>query len=562
MTTPISGAEFGSDGVELEVNNDAIIDEVAVATLWGGVRIIVIDIETTKTPDKDLLRAISIATVTCRGGSIRNKWQTLVNAQMPIDRESRRIHGIADEHLEGEPIFADVAQSLAATLTAADGEKVILAVYNARFDVAVLRTEFEAIHRDIPFLPIIDLQGKLAGLVGVHPAVRGLKGLLAELGIINDKPHEALADAVATAEALIELLARAASAGHTDFDQLLATISGDLTTTSINPGHKSIGPSAAVEQALPPEHILSHASVLSARAGSPMFDKWQGEVAQCALLRCRHLDDRVIQAGPGPVALLQRLEAVLAQRCDAGDAAGAATVLGAMLPLLPQMKPPTKTAIKRTTGRTWTAKWAPKFNALGRCTGEDLCPACRRREACPLDIWPETIATLVVSDPAKSSVSYLQVSGKDRGTGSYVLLTAKGEDPRLVGAALWIVVNYWSALGQHDMARHMVHLAWSLGCRYPEVVEAYAGYISAPGRLPDLQAALDACDAALAIRDESTTDGWMRLASRRNQIAGHVQRLEFRPSGQLDGDGNPIPLRRHHPENPVRTRQPRFMRQG
>lgn len=33
------------------------------------------------------------------------------------------------------------------------------------------------------------------------------------------------------------------------------------------------------------------------------------------------------------------------------------------------------------------------------------------------------------------------------------------------------------------------------------------------------------------------------------------------PSGRFDEDGNPIPLRRHHPETPKRTRPTRFVRE-
>ena len=36
--------------------------------------------------------------------------------------------------------------------------------------------------------------------------------------------------------------------------------------------------------------------------------------------------------------------------------------------------------------------------------------------------------------------------------------------------------------------------------------------------------------------------------------------LAFRHSGEYDEDGNPIPVRRHHPETPRRVRHPRFQR--
>jgi len=200
----------------------AIDDRVAVAALWGAVRIVVIDTETTLAPGGGSLRAVSVAAVTCRLGTVRGKFQTLINPEVPIDPQSKRIHGITDEHLIGEPTFAEVAGLLVPLLTETDGERLVLAAHNVGFDVSVLRNELQRIGSDLPDIPVIDTMGKLAALVDVRPPTKSLASLLDTLGLSNNRPHDALADAVACAEALVELLNRAAVNGHTDFDELLA----------------------------------------------------------------------------------------------------------------------------------------------------------------------------------------------------------------------------------------------------------------------------------------------------------------------------------------------------
>jgi hypothetical protein len=54
-------------------------------------------------------------------------------------------------------------------------------------------------------------------------------------------------------------------------------------------------------------------------------------------------------------------------------------------------------------------------------------------------------------------------------------------------------------------------------------------------------------------------EGWTKLAAKRGQLLGRFTRLRLRPSGQLDDDGNPVPVRRHHPGEPRRTRARRFV---
>src|SRR4051795_13236316 len=113
--------------------------------------------------------------------------------------------------------------------------------------------------------------------------------------------------------------------------------------------------------------------------------------------------------------------------------------------------------------------------------------------------------------------------------------------------------------GQEAAAQTFAHLAWKAGCREPRLA-AYANLLAAPGDETALRRAADVCDEALLSRDGSTFDGWTELGAKRVQLLGRLERRRLRPSGELDEDGNPVPVRRHHPETPRRTRPPAVSR--
>lgn len=537
----------------------AVADRVAIEALWGGVRIVVIDTETTQSPNNGPLRVVSLATVNCSNGLVLAKSERFINPGVPVDRESRNIHGITDEHLAHQPMFADVADELVAQLTERDGERLVLAAHNVGFDVSVLRHELQLLGRDLPDIATIDTMGKLAPLVGAGPARQNLNDLARSLNINNPRPHGALDDATTCAHILVELLERAAHQGHTDFDALLAELSTATTlTVRANRRPPAGGDNAAV--VLPADHVANHALPLRSRAGVRKLAEWRDQVAECAKLRCRHLDARVEQAQPAPAVLLEQLEAVLDERCTTGDTAGAATVLGALLPLLEHLPPRTGRLGFRNAALFWARDWADRLNALGRCDGTDLCPACRRREPCPLDMWPDTLATNALGDPARYARGFFEMTGAERGTGVYTTWIAAGHDPRICGAALWLCAEHWRRVGQDVRAGHVIEYGWDAGSRHPDIADAYAGQLAAAGRVSDLEAGLAICATALAARNDSSHPGWNRLRSRRDLLAGLIQRRTLRPSGQFDEHGNPIPLRRHHPDKPRRTHPARFQR--
>ncbi|QYG94490.1 3'-5' exonuclease [Iamia sp. SCSIO 61187] len=538
--------------------NAASSDAAAVAALWAGVRLAVVDVETVT--DGNELRVVSVGVVTARAGLVRGKWQTLVDPDMAVDAGSAQFHRLTEEHLHGEPSFAAIADNLRGALTAADDEQLVFVAHNVGFDAGVLRAEYQRIGQQLPELPILDTGGRLAQTVGVKPTGGSLAALADALGLTNDRPHDALADALVCAEAAVELLNTAARHGERDFTALLTAVSGTTTTLTVKAVTASQLLRRVRSKVLPPEHVAGHAVILSARAGPNMLAEWRTAVGECATLRCRNLDDRVANARPPAPVLIAELEAVLADRCTAGDTPGAATVLGALLPLLPDLPPmPSGRLADRRAFIAWAHHWLPLLAPLGRCGDSDRCPTCRGREPCPLDTWADTIGPAALSDPAQTAKGFLGVTGKRAMVGVFTTWTADGLTP-VADAALWACVGHWRAIGLPEHADQVVRAAWSLGCRHPDVADAYAGQLAAAGRTTDLRAALAVCEAAMRTQNGSSHDGWTRLHGRTQQLAGRLERRRVRPSGLFDEDGNPIPVRRHHPQNPQRVRPPRFRR--
>jgi DNA polymerase III epsilon subunit-like protein len=543
-----------------EESRSSSSDAAAVAALWTGVRLAVVDVETLT--DGDELRVVSVGVVTARAGLVRGKWQTLVNPGVSVDALSAGIHRLTDEHLDGEPSFADIAEILRGALTPSPGELLVFVAHNVGFDAGVLRAEYERIDEELPELPVLDTAGRLAKSVGVKPSGGSLAALAEALGLTNARPHDALADAVVCAEAGVELLNRAAYAGERDFPALLAAVSGATTTLTVKAVTASQLTRRARSKPLPPEHVAGHGTVLSARAGAKMLASWRTAVTECAALRCRNLDDRVANAkAPAPV-LIAELEAVLDGCCKTGDTAGAATVLGALIPLLPELPPmPSGRLAERRAFLAWAHQWGPRLGLLGRCGDKNMCPACRRREPCPLDMWADTIGVAALGMSEQTAKGFLRLSGKTAKEGPWFTWTGQGLT-QVADAALWACVEHWRTIGQADYAGQLIRTAWEQGCRHPDIADAYAGQLAAAGRTADLRTALAVCKTALRSQHGSTHEGWTRLQGRTQQVAGRLQRRKVRPSGEFDEDGNPIPIRRHHPGNPHRVRAPRFRRTG
>ena len=518
-------------------------------SLWTGLRLVVVDLETAVAPD-GTHHVVSIGVVTCRHGVITNQWQNLVSPGFPIDQETSRIHGLTDAHVAGEPGFAEIAPHVRASLTGAANEKVVLCAHHVRFDVPILRDEFARLGNELPDLPLLDTAGGLLRVAGVKTRSRKLSSVLELLDLANAAPHEALADATATARAAIRLLDLAGARGYDTLPALLAQADGALRSVEFSgPARKSEPTETPL---MPDTHLASHATVLPARPGKRILAAWTRAAEECVSLRCPLLADRVAAAQAPAALVLEALLPIVEARAKASDPAGAAAVLGAIAPRLAELG-------SRGEALDLDRRLSPRLDPLGRC-GKDACPACSDGRACALDSWRLPLAGPALG-PARGDAAsrFFPTMGRRVGHGTWFEWRRRGH-AALADMTLRRVRGQWIELGQIVRADQLAQLAWDAGCRDPEIVEAHAVSVARGGREIDLRNAVSVCDETLALRGDNTDDAWRSLAIRRARVAGQLERRRVRYTGRVDADGEPIPVRRHHPAAPHRHRMPRFLR--
>ena len=177
---------------------------------WSEIPVVVIDFETTGT-NSEVDRVIEIGMVGFRRGEMIFREGLLVNPGIPIPEESRAVHGITDEELEGAPSFVEalprVVELLAGHLPVA---------YNAAFDRGFLLAEVERARA--AGAPLLDpLPPAMRPEVAwVDPLVwarevlkdqksRRLGDVAAHFGIPLEQAHRAAGDAEATGRVLLAL---------------------------------------------------------------------------------------------------------------------------------------------------------------------------------------------------------------------------------------------------------------------------------------------------------------------------------------------------------------------
>lgn len=533
-----------------------------LAALWGQLRLVVLDVETVSADDGP--HVVEVGVVICRDARRTSRtWVARINPGVTVDARSRAVHGINDADLVDEPPFGDIEPELSRRLRGLDGETVVLVGHNISFDVAVLRREYQRLGLDLTDLPVLDTR-LLPRHVGLPVGGGRLSDLLDALGLSNPNAHSAGGDAEATANAVIALLETAATTGRSDFDALRsATMQARGRTHDIRAAAARRPRHAIEDEAdgdrepeLPEAHTSAHTTILKSLR-TAQVRTWKAELLDCARLRCPYTTDRVQAAEPEPNRVRSHLEDVLDQLLDdeLPDVPAVATLVGAFAPLL-------VTQPNRSAALKWHDRWKPRLAHLGRCDRNDrtatVCPNCRAGAPCPLDTWHRQLAVAARGPvTANSRKSFLHTTGADLGRGVFTTWLAAGRR-ELAEASAWLVYEEHRHAGQLETAAMFARYAFLAGAREPRLAAAYASLLAAPGSLDALQRGIDTCDETFLSRQGSTDDGWAELASRRGQLLGRASRLRDRTSGQLDADGNPVPLRRHHPLVPHRTRARRF----
>jgi len=165
-------------------------------------------------------RIIQIGIVRMLPNGERERYQSLVNPEMPIPAEATAVHGITDADVADAPLLATLAPTLLEELKGCD-----LSGFNLlRFDIPFLAEELHrvGVEWDSSKLRVVDVQRIYHQM---EPRNLGA-ALKYYCGREHEGAHDALADVEATADVLLAQLERYPEAleGSIDF---LGTMSGD-----------------------------------------------------------------------------------------------------------------------------------------------------------------------------------------------------------------------------------------------------------------------------------------------------------------------------------------------
>jgi DNA polymerase-3 subunit epsilon len=186
-------------------------------------RRIILDTETTGLDPAQGHRVIEIGCVELIGRRLTEKrFHTYINPERDIDAGAMQVHGITNERVAGEPVFAAIIDEFVEFIRGAE-----LVIHNAAFDVGFLDAEFNLLGRE----KIADICAAVTDTLkmarDMRPGKRNsLDALCRDYGIDNSNRqlHGALLDAELLAEVylamtrgqeslMMELDAPAAAAG-------------------------------------------------------------------------------------------------------------------------------------------------------------------------------------------------------------------------------------------------------------------------------------------------------------------------------------------------------------
>jgi DNA polymerase III subunit epsilon len=147
-------------------------------------------------------RILQIGLVIVEDGQIVDSWSTMVRLRWPLQRTGpRHIHGIRRRDLRGAPRLQAALAELARRL---DG--TIFTAHNAAFDASFLETAAAAHGISMHLRPRLCTLRLSRRLDPDRSRSHRLVDLCERYGVALDRPHDALADATATALVLPHLL--------------------------------------------------------------------------------------------------------------------------------------------------------------------------------------------------------------------------------------------------------------------------------------------------------------------------------------------------------------------
>lgn len=204
-------------------------------------RQIVLDTETTGIETRDGHRLIEIGAVEVINRRLTgNTYHQYINPEREIDAEAIEVHGITNERVANEPVFAEVAQEFWDFIRGAE-----LVIHNAPFDVGFIDHEFnllKAVRPELDLGPVREHCRVLDTLVmarQMHPGQRNSLDALCKRYDI-DNGHRVLHGALLDAEILADVY-MAMTGGQTaltldagDDEQQKATIPGEFSVRRLS----------------------------------------------------------------------------------------------------------------------------------------------------------------------------------------------------------------------------------------------------------------------------------------------------------------------------------------
>lgn len=398
---------------------------------------------------------ISIGIVKVEQGQRTSKSELylVMNPGVPITAASSAKHGFTDKAIKDKRHFSFYAPKIVKAFC--DDDAVF--VSHTAVDIWAIRGELERLDtrkasgeakikvglQDLPNLPIIDTS-RLAKLIG-HPeagpkAIISLERLCELTGVINKKPHDALSDARATADALIELLAYAAQInGVTDLQEILNKHNAGTTSKPL--GVIEFHNSKPTDLVLPPEHLAKHNEPLVAIATKKAIKKWLKLVNECASLRCQFLVQEALVAGNlNAKELVDGVSMLLDEPREPGQAG---TLAGALAELIRPKERDGEEGLAYTRALKMWSKARPRVAKSIPCGEEfsEQCPDCREGNACPLDTIYQLVAQIALlgrNDPlTPDQINDHFAEGKASGLGHWVRANHKD----IAAYAAWYMIE-------------------------------------------------------------------------------------------------------------------------
>lgn len=164
----------------------------------------IVDIETTG-GYANMHRIIEIGVVLHNGKEVEETYETLINPERMIPLHIEALTGINQDMVESAPVFAEVADKIAALL-----ENRIFIAHNVNFDYSFLKAEFENIDQTFRYKKMCSVRY----LRKVFPGLPSysLGKLATRFKVENPARHRALGDALTTVK-LLEMAFEADDAG-------------------------------------------------------------------------------------------------------------------------------------------------------------------------------------------------------------------------------------------------------------------------------------------------------------------------------------------------------------